>query len=155
DALTDTNATLQGITLEALREKGSIRLNVPSPHLPFRSGAKVPTPSGKIEIATTRAGAFGVGKVPEYIAPYESEERGTARYPLALISPPAHAFLNSTFVNVASLRNTAAKPTLEIHADDAKKRGISEGQRVTVFNDRGAFAAEAVITDRVRPGVVS
>ena len=155
DALAGTNETMNGITLEALREHGFMRLNVPTPHMPYRSGAKVPTPSGKIEIATDRAAAFGVARVPEYVPPYESEERGTARYPLALISPPAHSFLNSTFVNVVSLRRAAGKPTLEIHADDAKMRGINHGQQVTIFNDRGAFAAEAVITDRVRPGVVS
>ena len=155
DGLAGTNGVMAGITLEALKEKGFIRLNVPTPHLPYRQGAKVPTPSGKIEIATERAGAYGVGRVPEYVPPYESEERGTARYPLALISPPAHSFLNSTFVNVASLRRAAGKPTLEIHSDDATKRGIVGGQRVTVFNDRGAFSADAVITDRVRPGVVS
>jgi len=132
-----------------------MRLNVPTPHLPFQAGAKVPTPSGKIEIATDRAASYGVSRVPEYVPPYESEERGTDHYPLALISPPAHTFLNSTFVNVASLRRSAGKPTLEIHADDARQRGIGEGQRVTIFNDRGSFTAEAVITDRVRPGVVS
>jgi len=158
DALDVTGEAMRGITLEALRERGWIRLNVPSPHLPYRRGAKVPTPSGKIEISTDRGPAFGVGRVPDYIPPYESEERDpqlAMRYPLALISPPAHSFLNSTFVNVASLRRAAGKPTLEIHADDARSRGIEGGQRVTIFNDRGAFSAEAVITDKVRPGVVA
>lgn len=158
DALTATNDTLSGITLETLRERGWIRLHLPNPHLPFRRGARVPTPSGKIEIATYRGAAFGVGRVPEYIAPYESEERDpqlARSFPLALISPPAHSFLNSSFVNVASLRRAAGKPTLEIHADDARLRGIDGGQRVTIFNRRGAFNAEAVISDRVRPGVVS
>ena len=157
DALAETAESLHGITLEMLRERGFVRLNIPSPHMPFHSGAKLPTPSGKIEISTDRGPAFGVGRIPEYIPPYESEERDpqrARRFPLALISPPAHSFLNSTFVNVASLRRAAGKPTLEIHADDAQKRGINEGQRVTIFNDRGAFAAEAVITDKVRPGVV-
>ena len=96
--------------------------------------------------------------MPSYLAPYESEERTpelVKRYPLALISPPAHFFLNSTFVNVASLRRAASKPTLEIHAEDAVSRGIAAGDTVSIFNDRGRFAAEAVITDRVRPGVVS
>jgi anaerobic selenocysteine-containing dehydrogenase len=158
DALEGTNATINGITLEALRERGWMRLNLPSPHLPYRRGAKVPTPSGKIEISTDRASAFGVRRVPEYIAPYESEERDPQLakiFPLALISPPAHSFLNSSFVNVASLRRAAGKPTLEIHADDARPRGINAGERVTIFNKRGAFSAEAVISDRVRPGVVS
>jgi anaerobic selenocysteine-containing dehydrogenase len=144
-------------TLEELKERSYIRLDVGSPHLPYRMGVRVPTPSGKIEIASERAAAKGLDLLPEYVPPYESGERDpelAKRFPLALISPPAHSFLNSTFVNVASLRRSAGKPTLEIHADDAQRRGINGGERVTIFNDRGSFTAEAVITDRVRPGVV-
>ncbi|HEX6100854.1 MAG TPA: molybdopterin oxidoreductase family protein [Thermoanaerobaculia bacterium] len=145
-------------TLEELRERSYIRLDIPSPHRPFARGSRVPTPSGKIEIASARAVAQGVDRLPEYVPPYESEERNpelVRRYPLALISPPAHEFLNSSFVNVASLRRAAGKPTLEIHASDAAARGIVAGTRVAIFNDRGGFTADAVITDRVRPGVVS
>jgi anaerobic selenocysteine-containing dehydrogenase len=157
-ALAGAGPNTSGITLEALREKSWIRLNVPAPHLPFRSGERLPTPSGKIEIESAGVAALGLDPVPSYIPPHESEERApelARRFPLALISSPAHSFLNSTFVNVASLRRSAGKPTLEIHADDAVARGIAEGQRVRIFNDRGAFTAEAVVTDRVRPGVVS
>ena len=101
---------------------------------------------------------LGVDALPQYIPPYESPERDpdlARRFPLALLSPPAHSFLNSTFVNVGSLRRAAGKPTLEIHADDANARSIASGQRVTIFNDRGAFTAEAVVSDKVRPGVVA
>ena len=100
----------------------------------------------------------GLDPLPSYIPPYESEERDpdlVRRFPLTLLSPPAHTFLNSTFVNVTSLRRVAGKPTLDIHPDDAAVRSIAAGQRVEIFNARGAFTAEAVITDRVRPGVVS
>jgi anaerobic selenocysteine-containing dehydrogenase len=145
-------------TLEELRERAYIRLDLASPHRPFARGTTLPTPSGKIEIDSARAAAQGLDRLPEYVPPYESEERDpelVRRYPLALLSPPAHSFLNSTFVNVASLRRAAGKPTLEIHADDAQPRGIANGARVSIFNDRGTFSAEAVITDRVRPGVVS
>jgi anaerobic selenocysteine-containing dehydrogenase len=146
-------------TLEELREQSSIRLEVPSPHLPYRSGAPVPTASGKIDIDSAEAASiWGADRLPEYVPPYESEERDperARRFPLALISPPAHEFLNSTFANVASLRRSAGEPTLEIHADDALQRGIDRGMRVAIFNDRGTFTAQAVITDRVRPGVVS
>jgi anaerobic selenocysteine-containing dehydrogenase len=147
DALTGS-----GMTLDELRERSWIRVNVPSPHMPFRSGVKLATKSGKIEIDSPSV------SLPEYVPPYESEERDpdhARRFPLALISPPAHEFLNSSFVNVASLRRSAGKPTLEIHADDARARSIAAGQPVTIFNNRGRFTAEAVITDRVRPGVVS
>jgi anaerobic selenocysteine-containing dehydrogenase len=148
----------QPVTLDELRERAYVRLDLGTPHLPWRKGQPVPTPSGKIEIDSPSVAALGLDPLPLYIPPYESEERNpelVRRYPLALLSPPAHEFLNSTFVNVASLRRSAGKPTLEIHADDAQARGITAGQRVSIFNDRGTFSAEAVITDRVRPGVVS
>jgi len=156
-ALTGGGETMRGITLDALREKSWIRLNVPTPHLPFRRGVGLPTPSGKIEIESARVAAAGIDPLPLYVPPHESEERVpelARRFPLALLSPPAHAFLNSTFVNVASLRRSAGKPTLEIHAADAASRDIAEGERVTIFNDRGSFTAEAVVSDRVRPGVL-
>src|SRR5258708_18402676 len=111
-----------------------------------------------MEIVSTVLAARGVDPLPSYIPPYESEERDAElarRFPLALISPPAHAFLNSTFVNVASLRRSAGKPTLEIHGDDAAARGIRTGVRVAIYNDRGRFTAEAVVTDPLRPGVVA
>jgi len=157
-ALTGTGEVMNGVTFEALREHGSVRLNVPSPHLPFRRGTKVPTPSGRIEIESQQIADLGLDPLPTYIAPRESEERApelARRFPLALLSPPAHEFLNSSFVNVASLRRSAGKPTLEIHADDAHARAIENGSRVKIFNDRGTFTADAVGTDRVRPGVVS
>jgi len=150
--------SMKGITLERLQQSGWARLDVPSPHLPYHSGARLRTPSGKIEIESPRIAALGLDPVPSYIPPYESEERDpdlVRRFPLALISPPAHTFLNSTFVNVTSLRRVAGKPTLDIHPDDAALRSIASGQRVEIFNDRGGFTAEAIITDRVRPGVVS
>jgi len=149
---------MNGVTLEALQKHGSVRLNLPSPHVPFRRGVTLKTPSGKIEIESQQVAALGLDALPCYVPPYESEERDPAlarRFPLALLSPPAHEFLNSTFANVASLRRSAGKPTLEIHADDAHARSIADGARVKVYNDRGTFTADAVITDRVRPGVVS
>ena len=78
-----------------------------------------------------------------------------ARYPLAMISPPARHFLNSTFVNVKSLRDIEAEPVVEIHAEDASARGLSDGQTVRVFNDRGSYHCTARISPRARPGVVN
>jgi anaerobic selenocysteine-containing dehydrogenase len=153
-------ATLSAMpfTLDELKERASIRLPIAKPHRPYARGTRLPTPSGKIEIDSARAAEHGLDRLPEYVPPYESEERDpelVRRFPLALISPPAHSFLNSSFVNVPSLRRAAGQPTLEIHADDAVARGIAEGAQVSIFNDRGAFSAEAVVTDRVRPGVVA
>jgi len=157
-ALTGTKEVMNGVTLEALKAHGSVRLTLPTPHVPFRRGARLSTPSGRIEIESQQVAALGLDPLPTFIPPYESEERDpelAQRFPLTLISPPAHEFLNSSFVNVASLRRSAGKPTLEIHADDARARAIAHGARVKIFNDRGTFTADAIITERVRPGVVS
>ena len=60
-----------------------------------------------------------------------------------MISPPARNFLNSSFVNVSSLRDIEGEPLLEIHADDAAARGIVDGAVVRVFNDRGEYRCKA------------
>jgi anaerobic selenocysteine-containing dehydrogenase len=78
-----------------------------------------------------------------------------ARYPLAMISPPARHFLNSTFVNVASLRAAEKEPRVELHPQDAAARGITSGAVVRVFNDRGNYLATADVSERARPGVVN
>ena len=72
-----------------------------------------------------------------------------------MISPPARNFLNSSFVNVQSLRSVEGEPLLEIHASDAQPRGIRSGQTVRVFNDRGDYRCKVEVSERARPGVVN
>ena len=113
------------------------------------------TPSGKVEFFSARAEQAGFDPLPDYIPP-EEDTRGAAagRYPLAMISPPARNFLNSTFVNVISLRASEGEPWLDIHPQDAAKRGIVQDAYVRIFNDRGSLDLRARVTDRARPGVV-
>ena len=137
------------IDIDALRERGWLKL--PIPDAPFAHGA-FPTPSGKCLID---APLFGV---PDHLPNHESP-RSTPdlakRFPLAMISPPARNFLNSSFVNVKSLRDIEGEPLLEIHAADAAARGIADGARVRVFNDRGSTLCTARVGPRARPGVVN
>jgi anaerobic selenocysteine-containing dehydrogenase len=72
-----------------------------------------------------------------------------------MISPPARHFLNSSFVNVASLRAAEKEPRVEMHPQDAAARGIAHGAVVRVFNDRGSYEATADLNERARPGVVN
>ena len=151
-----TDARMLGVSLEALLEHGWTRLNVPRPWLPFAEGG-FPTPSGKCELYSERMKDMGLDPLPAFTPPYEFPEEApdlAARYPLTLISSPAHQFLNSTFVNVDALRRAARRPELMLHPRDAEARGIETGMRVTVQNDRGAFTAEARIDEGIRPGVV-
>ena len=148
--------TTAGYRWEQVRERGWWRLNVPAPYAPFANG-RFPTPSGRCEFYSERLAAQGLDPLPGYLPPYEnpvSAPELAQRYPLAIISPPARNFLNSTFVNVRSLRDTEGEPHLDIHPQDAAERGISNDDQVTVFNDRGSLRLKARLTDRARPGVV-
>ncbi len=155
-ALETNSPKLRGITFEELRERGWMRLTLPTPYLPFADGS-FPTPSGKCELYSERMKAMGLDPLPTFTPPHEFPESVpalAARYPLALISSPAHQFLNSTFVNIESLRRAAREPELAIHPLDASSRAIVPGMRVVVHNDRGEFLACATVSDHVRPGTV-
>ncbi|MEP6722337.1 MAG: molybdopterin oxidoreductase family protein [Variovorax sp.] len=122
------------------------------PEAPFAEG-KFPTPSGRCEFFSARLAAHGQDGLPDHLPNYEAA--GSSReFPLAMISPPARNFLNSTFVNVKSLRAIEGEPLLEIHTDDAAARGIADGATVRVFNARGEHRCRAEVSRRARPGVV-
>ena len=143
-----------GFDWQALKRSGWQRLDRPISYAPFASGG-FPTKSGKCEIYSAALAELGVDPLPDYVPPHEvADETLAARFPLAMISPPARNYLNSTFVNVQSLRDAEGEPHLEIHPRDAKPRGIDHGARVRVFNDRGSLELKARVTDRARPGVV-
>jgi len=155
-SLNSKSEKFSGVTVEALMERGWMRLNVPTPYMPFAEGRFL-TPSGKCEFYSERLKDMGLDPVPTYIPPYESPERDAAlvaRFPLTLISSPAHQFLNTTFVNVDSLRRAAREPECIIHPADAERRGIGVGMRVAIHNDRGAFMALARVEESIREGVV-
>ncbi len=138
-----------GIDFATLRGNGWVKLDLAA--APLADGA-FPTASGKCQID-----APGLG-VPDYVPNYESRASSpelAARYPLAMISPPARNFLNSSFVNVRSLRDIEGEPVLEIAPADAGARGIESGQMVRVFNDRGSTVCRARVGTRARPGVVN
>lgn len=139
---------------DAVRAAGWKRVGPPKETARFANGG-FDTPSGKVEFYSARAEALGLDPLPDYIAPREdTRSAAAARYPLAMISPPARNFLNSSFVNVQSLRAAEGEPWLDIHPDDAAKRGVIADGYVRVFNDRGSVELRARVTDRARPGVV-
>ena len=138
----------------SLKKTGWQKLNMPD--APFAHGGFA-TPSGKCEFYSARMLADGLDPLPAYIAPYESVRSApelAKAYPLAMISPPARNFLNSSFVNIQSLRSTEGEPHLDIHPADAAARGIAHQDMVRIFNDRGSFVAKARVTDNARTGLV-
>jgi len=139
---------LRGIDFDTLRRDGWVKL--PIADAPFAEGG-FPTADGRAQVD----GGLGV---PDHVPNYESVRSApelSQRYPLAMISPPARNFLNSSFVNVKSLRDIEGEPRLEIHADDAAARHIASGAMVRVFNERGEYCCRAEVSPRARPGVVN
>ena len=142
------------IAWSSLRTSGWAKL--PGPAAPFAAGG-FPTPSGQCEFWSQREADAGRDALPEIILPYECDATApdlAARYPLAMISPPARNFLNSSFVNVDSLRKLEGEPLLLLHPVDAQRRGVEDGQMVRTFNDRGATLSRARLSTRTRPGQV-
>ncbi len=132
------------VDFDALLQDGFVHL--PVPEAPFAHG-NFATPSGKCELLDAKWG------LPDYVPNYEAA--GTnPQYPLAMISPPARNFLNSSFVNVESLQAIEREPLIEINPTDAQPRNIKNGDTVKVFNARGEYICKAHVTERARSGVV-
>ncbi|HSF19471.1 MAG TPA: molybdopterin oxidoreductase family protein [Vicinamibacteria bacterium] len=154
--LASGHPSLGGITLEELKARGWIRLNYPDPFVPF--GTAFPTPSGKLELVSERMAEAGLDPVAGYTPSHETAQRDTElarEYPLSLVTPADHYFLNSIFANVPLQQRRSGARTLVIHPDDAAPREIAAGDEVQVGNARGSFLAVADVSDRVRPGVVA
>jgi anaerobic selenocysteine-containing dehydrogenase len=148
--------SLAGITFEELKARGWMRLNYPDPFVPFAD--TFPTASGKLEFVSDRMAQSGLDPVAGYTPSHETSQRATAlarKFPLALVTPADHYFLNSIFANMPRQQRRSGVPTLLIHPDDAAPRQIAAGDEVRVANARGAFFAVAEVSDRIRPGVVA
>ncbi len=149
ETLVRTAYKASSINFDALRERGWVKLDIAE--APFAEGGFL-TPDGRAQ-----ANPPGLG-VADHVPNYESELSSlqlAQTYPLAFISPPARHFLNSSFVNVKSLRAVEGEPLLEMHAQDAAARGLVDGQAIEVFNDRGHYLCKCAVNERARPGVVN
>jgi anaerobic selenocysteine-containing dehydrogenase len=151
---------MAGITLERLKADGYARLNLPGPddYAPHAAG-QFPTPSGKVELASSmaaggnsvaplfRQGVPGnqdgspVDRLPTYHAP--TELGADPRYPLALVCPKPHAFINSQYANMKRQLDQQGEQRCSMHPSDAQARGIDTSDAVRVFNGRGEVLALA------------
>ncbi len=142
-ALASGHRFMEGVTLERLEREASVRPNIGETFLPFAEGG-FETPSGRLRFVSR-----------EYEAPAESRGGDAAlrtKYPLEMLSSKNENSMNSTFgYRDGTDAETAA---VHLHREDAGARGIEEGDRVRVFNDRGALLLKARVDGAVRQGVV-
>ncbi len=168
----------EGIDLDYLREHGYARMNIGTAdnRAPHKEG-NFPTPSGKCEFFSETAAngnfvvapfrqmyeAFQPGNaepldsLPDYVASKESPESNpelAKKYPLNIIAPKSHGFLNSCYANMDHKIKGQGEQFVLINEVDAKARDIKDGATVRVFNDRGAYEAVAKVSDDVNAGLV-
>jgi len=147
---------LDGITLDQLREEGTVPINAQvEAVVPFADGV-FPTPSGKIELYSRQAAELGVDPLPDWEPPAEYADHNWDRPgdQLALISGAAHHFVSSSLANVPKLLGREGEPLVEINPADAASRGITNGDDVIIENERGACRLRAVVTEDVPAGVL-
>ncbi len=122
-----------------------------------KSEAVFPTPSGKIEIYSQLVADMNhplIPPIPKYIEPWEGPADPLAeKYRFQLISPHLTWRAHSQFDNLPWLHDLQPH-AVTIAAVDARTKGISEGDMVRVFNDRGEVRIPARLTERLIPGVV-
>jgi molybdopterin guanine dinucleotide-containing S/N-oxide reductase-like protein len=172
-ALDSGNPWLKGITRKRLEHEPHVRLNFAAsgsglpasgenskiaqnePFLPFAHG-NFRTASGKAELYSETLKAQGLDPVAEFTPPSESRHGAhKSGFPLELLARKSDNFLNSSFSNVPSVQAMEEPGLLEMDPSDARARGISNGDRVRVFNDRGEIVLKARVDGAVQPGVVS
>jgi molybdopterin-containing oxidoreductase family molybdopterin binding subunit len=154
DLLLDTkDPSMAGITRDRLKQ-GPMTLK-PIPDSSQERDISFSTPSGKIELYCEALREFGEA-LPVYLEPLETPLRtAEKKYPLAFIQGHSRFRTHSMFANVASLLELNPEPVVEMNPKDAEARGISDNDRVIVFNDRGKFTLKARVTEGVAPQVVN
>jgi anaerobic selenocysteine-containing dehydrogenase len=156
------NANMEHITFENLEREGHVPLAFFSdpekrPFLPYTGGA-VPTPSGKIEFFSETLAAAGQDGLPSFVPPSESRWGDAAKkFPLELLGRKSDNYMNSTFANLPGHRKMEARTSqrIEMHPADAATRGVADGERVRVFNDRGSLELTAMLNSSLPAGVVA
>jgi biotin/methionine sulfoxide reductase len=124
------------------------------------AGSPLATPSGLIELYSDRIASFGYADCPGHAAWLPSQEwlgaPAADRFPLHLISNQPGTKLHSQYDNGSYAREAkiAGREPIRMNQQDAARRGLSDGDIVRVFNDRGACLAGVCISDEVRPGVI-
>ena len=145
-ALASGHPWLDGITYERLWEEGHVRLNCGDDWRPFANGG-FNTPSGKAELYSESLRKAGHDSLP-------SAGEMPSGDGLQLITGKQLHFLNSGYNNQDRHSRRAGELFIEIHAEDARRRGVATGDSVFVRNERGEVRAVCRVSDRVRPGVV-
>jgi anaerobic selenocysteine-containing dehydrogenase len=98
-----------------------------------------------------------VDPLPAYVPPFESPASNPTlaqHYPLSIVSPKPHAFLNTQYGNEQQKKLRQGEQIVFLHPIDAASRAIVAGTVVRVFNERGFFEGPAELSEDLMPGLV-
>jgi anaerobic selenocysteine-containing dehydrogenase len=135
-----------GEDFASLAVKGTVPIAA-EPVLQFADG-RFPTPSGHIELASARASADGLPRLP---LPHADARPANGR--LRLLSPASPWLLNDSFANDARIAKRMGPATVALHPDDAAARGLADGDEAVVANETGRLRLLVALTDAVPRGV--
>ncbi len=146
------------------KRKGVHRIPLAQPWVAFREQIadpahhRFPTPSGKIEIYSQQLAERQdplLPPIPKYISPWEGpDDPAVSNYPIQLVTPHSRARVNSQWHGISRL-DALADDAVWLNPSDARLRGIVNGNRVKIHNDRGQLFTTARVTENIMPGVAS
>jgi anaerobic selenocysteine-containing dehydrogenase len=144
--LDGAKGAVAGLDPERVRRAGPI-------HLTAGEGQRFATPSGKLEFYSAQLAAAGLAPMPDW-RPDPREEHDAARWPLRLLTAPGYFQAHTAYAGVDFLRQREGAPIAILHPDEAAARGLENGAKVRLHNERGAVGLVLRVSDEVRPGVV-
>jgi anaerobic selenocysteine-containing dehydrogenase len=144
-----------GISLEELRKHPEGFVYKPLRYKKYKN-RPLPTPSGKIEFASSYLKKFGLCEIPEYIPPYHLRHK-SKDFPFILTTGARKSlFYHSRHQNIARFRTVHPTAEVEIHPDDATELGIKTKEVVRIVSEIGSLEIPAKIVSRseLRKGVI-
>ena len=135
-----------GEDFASLAAKGTVPIAV-EPVVQF-ADCRFPTPSGRVELASDRAAADGLPRLPLPLA-----DTRPADGRLRLLSPASPWLLNDSFANDAKIAKRIGPATVALHPDDAAARGLAEGEEAVMANETGKLRLLVTLSDAVPRGV--
>ena len=139
--------TVTTIDPAALADHRAIKLPLPE------GGPRWATPSGRLEFYSAHLESQGLAALPDWV-PDPDDAAAAKRWPLRLLTAPGYYQSHTAFAGNETLRRRAGTPECVLHPDDARARGLRDGEDVTLVNDQGEVRLRLRISDEVGPGVV-
>lgn len=117
-----------------------------------RPGEAFATPTGRLEFHSEMLAAEGLPALPDWHPAPVAGDAADARFPLRLLTAPAHFLAHTSFSGVAFLRGREGEPSVMLHPEDAAARGLADGDRVEAFNDLGRIGLRLAVGTEILPG---